>query len=269
MTNTIGIMGCGWLGLPLAVSFLQNGYTVHGSTTSEAKFIQLENMGIHPFLIALSEDGIEGDIHTFLSGISVLIVNVPPKLRGDRKENYEKKIRLLWKAVKKSGVIKVIFVSSTSVYSETDVIVTEATPTAPITESGKQLVEAENTFRNDPHLDTTIVRFGGLIGPDRHPVYHLAGRKALQNGNDPVNLIHLDDCIAILETIVEHGYWNELFNGVYPLHPSKKAYYTDEAAKRGLEPPEYLENQIPPGKTIHSALLTTVKKYRFKTSIKS
>lgn len=267
MTNTIGIMGCGWLGLPLAVAFVQNGYAVHGSTTSDAKLPQLKNMGIFPFLIILSEDGIDGDIHAFLSGISVLIVNVPPKLRGDRKENYVTKITLLWKAVKEAGVTKVIFVSSTSVYGETDIIVTETTPTAPITESGRQLVIAENTFSSDPHIDTTIVRFGGLIGPDRHPVNHFSGRKALQNGNDPVNLIHLDDCIVILKTIVEQGYWNELFNGVYPLHPSKKVYYTTEAKKRGLEPPEYLENLIPPGKTIYSVLLTTVKKYRFKTSI--
>jgi 3-hydroxyisobutyrate dehydrogenase-like beta-hydroxyacid dehydrogenase len=50
----ISILGCGWLGLPLAKALLENGFAVKGSTTSQEKLSVLENSGIQPFLIALS-----------------------------------------------------------------------------------------------------------------------------------------------------------------------------------------------------------------------
>lgn len=267
MSKTIGIIGCGWLGFPLGLSFLNDGYTIHGTTTSPEKLSQLKASGISPFLVSLFEDRIEGEIHSFLHSVTILIINIPPKLRSSQKENYVQKIKLLWDEIQKSTVRKVIFISSTSVYGETEGQVTEATLPKPITQSGKQLMEVETILKNHSSIDTTIVRFGGLIGPDRHPIYHLAGKKELPNGNDPINLIHLDDCIGIVKTIVEQGYWNELFNAVYPMHPPKKTYYTTQAQKRGLNIPEYLENGKSMGKEIHSRQLINVKKYTFKTSI--
>jgi UDP-N-acetyl-D-mannosaminuronate dehydrogenase len=50
----ISILGCGWLGLPLAKALLENGFSVNGSTTSVEKLSVLENLGIQPYLIALS-----------------------------------------------------------------------------------------------------------------------------------------------------------------------------------------------------------------------
>lgn len=269
MSKTIGILGCGWLGLPLAVSLVESGCEVRGSTTSDKKIPELQALGIKPFLIRLYENRIEGDEDVFLSGVSILIINVPPKLRKNNKENYGRKMKLLHRSIKRSNVRKVIFVSSTSVYGDIGGVITEATPTHPNTESGKQLTATERLFQNDTDLESTIVRFGGLIGPNRHPVYHLAGRKELQNGNDPVNLIHLEDCIRILKTIIEENYWGEVFNGVYPHHPTKKDYYHTEAQQRGLIPPEYDLTSTSNGKFIHSKNLITVKNFVFQNYIGS
>ncbi|RZJ28768.1 MAG: short-chain dehydrogenase, partial [Flavobacterium sp.] len=52
----ISILGCGWLGLPLAKSLIQKGYSVKGSTTSENKVDVLQANNIDPFVISLSED---------------------------------------------------------------------------------------------------------------------------------------------------------------------------------------------------------------------
>ena len=95
MTNRIAIMGCGWLGLPLAKVLIADGYLINGSTTSKEKLGNLKDVGIHPFLISLTEDGIEGDIKGLLSNVDALVINVPPKLRGGHKENYVKKMQLL------------------------------------------------------------------------------------------------------------------------------------------------------------------------------
>ena len=148
----------------------------------------------------------------------------------------------LYDAIKNTALARIIFISSTSVYGDIDGLVTEDSPTRPNTESGRQLLAAENIFLNDGPLNTTIIRFGGLIGPSRHPVTHLAGKTELTNGNDPVNLIHLYDCIGIIKMVINGNWENKVINGVYPHHPTKEAYYTSEAIKRGLLPPSYIKN---------------------------
>lgn len=260
-------MGCGWLGFPLAKVLIRDGYEINGSTTSEEKLSDLKGEGIHPFLISLSEDGIEGNIQEFLSNVNALIINVPPKLRGGHKENYVKKMQLLHRAIKVSTVKKIIFVSSTSVYGHVDGEVTEQSLPEPVTESGRQLVEAEAIFRDDSDLQDTIVRFGGLIGPNRHPVTMLSGRKDLSGGNAPINLIHLNDCIRILTEILEKDWWGETFNGVYPYHPTKQAYYTFEATEKGLQIPDFASHSVKTGKIVNSYNLINVKGFEFTTSV--
>ena len=62
----ISILGCGWLGLPLAKSLLEKGFSVKGSTTTSEKIIVLENHGIAAYQIELSEQNIKGEIDVFL-----------------------------------------------------------------------------------------------------------------------------------------------------------------------------------------------------------
>lgn len=268
MKDRIGLLGCGWLGFPLARAFVALGYKVHGSTTSNDKLQLLSKAGVEPFLIKLTEEQIHGDISAFMKDIDVLIVNVPPGLRNPKSGSYVRKMELLADCVRKQSEIKaVLFVSSTSVYGELSGEVTESSIPSPVTESGKQLLLAEQLFGTNPELQTTILRFAGLIGPDRHPVLQLSGKRELKNGDHPVNLIHLDDCIEIIIQIVTEGLWDEIFNGVFPEHPTKREYYTLEAKKRGIKPPEYRkENGGNQGKIVKSKIFPH-KIYGFKTSI--
>jgi 3-hydroxyisobutyrate dehydrogenase-like beta-hydroxyacid dehydrogenase len=48
----ISILGCGWLGLPLAKAIVENGFSVKGSTTSTDKLTALENAGINSWIKA-------------------------------------------------------------------------------------------------------------------------------------------------------------------------------------------------------------------------
>ncbi|RIV46466.1 SDR family oxidoreductase [Flagellimonas pelagia] len=267
MSNRIGVLGCGWLGLPLAQRLVEKGLEVHGTTTSSDKLEALQNLGIVPYHISLSENGIDGDIETFLSHIDILVINVPPKLRQGNAESFIEKMKQLQAQIKKSPVSKILFVSSTAVYGDEDGDVTEASPPNPVTESGKQLLASEQLFQNDSSRLTTILRFGGLIGPNRHPIKQLSGKKDLKNGHHPINLIHLEDCIHMISSIINEGYWGEIFNGVYPLHPSKKDYYSAEAVKRGVAPPEYLDLPVhDTGKRVKSENFLQ-KGHQFTTSI--
>jgi nucleoside-diphosphate-sugar epimerase len=234
LTNrTIGILGCGWLGLPLAVELNLDAYNVKGTTTSDEKLNALAKKAINPYIIQVSEKGIEGNISEFLKDVEILIVTIPPALRKNPNANYVQKIQQLCTELKNTQLEKIIFISSISVYGDQEGEISEATMPKPKTASGKQLVQAENLLRNFKH--TTIIRFGGLIGPNRHPVYHLSKKEKLDNGDELVNLIHLNDCIYMIKTIIEKEYWGELFNGVYPYHPTKKEYYIHEASLRGID----------------------------------
>ncbi|MDD5150955.1 MAG: SDR family NAD(P)-dependent oxidoreductase, partial [Flavobacterium sp.] len=220
----ISILGCGWLGLPLAKALLQNVFSVNGSTTSNEKLSILENSGIQPYLIALESQSISGNIEGFLENSKILIVDIPPKLRGNSNDDFVGKINTLIPFIEKSSIENVFFISSTSVYGDDNSIVNEETEPHPETESGKQLLLAEQLLQSNSNFKTTILRFGGLIGEDRHPIKFLAGRENLENPKAPINLIHQKDCIGIILEILrqtqnDKSVWNESFNAVAPFHP--------------------------------------------------
>lgn len=274
----ISILGCGWLGLPLAKSLLSKGYKIKGSTTSESKLEVLKNAGISPFQIQLEEHQIIGNIEDFLKETDTLIIDIPPGLRRDFSASLEmtfvNKIKNLIPFIEKSGIQKVIFVSSTSVYGDDFPIaeITEETKPNPDTESGKQLVITENLLQSNPNFKTTVIRFGGLISEDRHPVKFLAGRTNVENPEAPVNMIQREDCIGVIEKVLDFARddnweWNQTFNAVAPQHPTRKAYYHKKAKNLNLSLPIFAENLESKGKMISSKKVETILGYSFQKEI--
>ncbi len=259
----ISILGCGWLGLPLAKALLKKNYEINGSTTSTEKLQILADAGINPFLISLHEHSISGNIAGLLQDCSTLILDIPPKLRGAGTENFVSKIRNLIPYIEKAAIKNVLFISSTSVYGDQNTLVTEETIPMPDTESGKQLLATEQLLQSAINFKTTIVRFGGLIGADRHPIKFLAGRENLENPDAPINLIHQEDCIGIINAILSQQVWDETFNAVTPYHPSRKEYYTQKAVDYDLDLPKFEQQGLISGKTISSTKTESVLKYTF------
>lgn len=268
MTKKIGIIGCGWLGLPLAKDLTNRGFSVKGTTTSIDKLALLTNENIAPYHIKISEKGIEGPIHDFLLDVEILIINIPPGLRGKgKKESYVKKIHHLVTELNKSSITNVIYISSTAVYGDSQGEVHEKTTPLPSSESGRQLLQTENIFLKNTNFKSTVLRFGGLIGPDRHPVNMLSGRQNLKNGNALINLIHLNDCIRLITGVLTENIWGTLLNGVYPDHPTKQRYYSKEALKRNLKAPEYQSLDIKNPKKITSCHPFIAKKFTYLTPL--
>ena len=278
--NKISILGCGWLGFPLAKSLHSKGYEVKGSTTSESKLDVLKNAGILPFQIQLEENQIIGNIEDFLKETDILVIDIPPGLRRETSTSNEitfvNKVKTLIPFIEKSGIQKVVFISSTSVYGDGFPIVeiTESTKPNPDTESGKQLVIAETLLQSNSHFKTTVIRFGGLLGDDRHPIKFLAGRTNVENPDAPVNMIEREDCIGIIEKILkysetseQHDNWGETFNAVAPQHPTRKAYYHKKAELFNLPLPTFAENSESKGKIISSEKVETILGYSFQKEI--
>ena len=276
--KSISILGCGWLGLPLAKKLVENGFLIKGSTTSEEKLTVLEENKIQPFLIALHEDLIIGNITNFLKESKVLIIDIPPKLRANSStalgKTFVKKIKNLITEIEKSAIKKVLFVSSTSVYGDTFPIIelNEKSIPNPDSEGGKQLLEVEQLLQSNKNFKTTVIRFGGLIGEYRHPIKFLAGRENVENPEAPINFIHQEDCIGIIEEILnqvqnDNWNWNETFNAVAPNHPKREDYYHKKALEMNLKVPTFVKDSKSKGKIISSQKLQKILDYSFQKQI--
>ena len=265
MNKRISIIGCGWLGLPLASELVRNKYIVKGSTTSSNKIERLEKAGIIPFVVSISEEGITGAIADCLKDSEVLIINVPPGLRKNPNANFIKQMELLCRHIESSELKKVLYVSSTSVYEEElDMpIITEESPTNGQTYSAKQLIGAEQVFKTNPNFETTILRFGGLIGGDRNPAAYLSGKENAKDPDGPVNLIHQEDCIGIIKSIIQDQHWKTDFNAAMPQHPSRETYYTLLCKTRNLPLPHFDHTTPSKGKVISSKKVERILDYAF------
>ena len=272
----ISILGCGWLGMPLAKALLEKGIQINGSTTTVEKLSLLQSENINPFLIDIPSIIDKGSVdminfsssmNSFLEGSETLIIDIPPKLRSASaptdEKTFVKKIAALIPFIIKSTVQNVLFVSSTSVYGENQGTVDELTIPEPETESGKQLLECESLLKSNSNFKTSILRFGGLIGSDRQPGKYLAGRENLENPDSPVNLIHQKDCIGIILKIIETDCWNEIFNAVSPFHPSRESYYSQKAADLHLPLPKFDHSKPSVGKLIENNKIINLLKYTF------
>ncbi|TAH03652.1 MAG: SDR family NAD(P)-dependent oxidoreductase [Sphingobacteriales bacterium] len=222
--KSISIVGCGWLGLPLAKFLITKGYLVKGSTTSLVKLESLKNAGIVPFLLHLNP-AISGNNTNQFFDSDLIIINIPPG-RNTFVDDYVQKMNHLNDAIIDSRIKKVIFISSTSVYTETNSWVDEDTEVDKKSIKGLRMFTAEQVFVCNPKLQTTVIRMAGLIGPNRHPGRFFGGKQDIADGLSPVNLIHLTDCLNLISAVIEQNFWNKTINGVAPSHPTKQDFYT-------------------------------------------
>ena len=232
-------MGCGWLGLGLSKSFVDEGHVVHGSRQSNKGADFLERNGIRGFVVQVHEDEIIGDLSAFLAKVNCLFLTLPPGIRKNPKFNFITAIQQLVPYIQNSKVQQIVFTSSTSVFGPQQGLVTPHTTPKPESESGKQLLEVEKMLLSQRHFSTQIIRLGGLIGDDRQPVKQLAKLEIVHNPEAPINLIHKTDAIGLLRYLSEQAPWDKIYHGVVPWHPTKKDFYLHAAKQLKISSPKF------------------------------
>ena len=257
----VSILGCGWLGIPLGTHLRSLRMSVKGSVTSPEKINSLQSFGILPYRVILTESEVIVDDPSFFD-TDVLIISIPPQRIEGIERIFPAQIAQLIPLILKSEIRKVIFISSTSVYPDDMQTAREIDVLSPEKASGKALVHAENLLRNLTDFQTTIIRFGGLIGADRNPARFLS-RSDVIIANSPVNLIHQEDCIGIISAIIEKNLWGETLNACCPEHPLKKDFYNKAAQISGLPVPRISDHEEA-YKIVDSSKLNRLLKYQFK-----
>jgi len=261
MRKTISILGCGWLGTALGKKLLAKRYIVKGSSVTTEKINDLEATGIQPYYIKVEPDSIEIDYSAFFN-TDILVISIPPKRIENIEEIFPQQINQVIQFIKKLKIPKVILISSTSVFQNNNGIVREGDERKPEKPSGRAMLKAERMLLDLKDTKVTVIRFGGLIGYNRNPARFLLGKNNVP-GNTPVNLIHRDDCVKIINEIIEKDIWGEVFNACSSGHPVKKDFYT-RAAKIGDLPVPDFTNEPEEYKIVSSEKLIDKLKYSFE-----
>lgn len=264
VNRPVSILGCGWLGLPLAKSLVRSGCCVRGSTTTEDKIPILQKEGIEPFLLKCLPE-LSGDRLEMFFKSEVLVITLPFRRDFQDPKVYLEQIRSIITQTAGSSVRFVIFTSSTSVYPANNAMAIEDNPTLPDNPRSHVLLEAEALLKDNHHFDTTVVRFAGMYDSgERKLGRFLSNRRELESGLNPVNLIHRDDCVLILEEIIRKNVRNEIFNACSDGHPARKDLYSKIALTRGFPPPVFSAEDAPHGKLVSNDKLKTRLDYRFR-----
>lgn len=195
----VSILGLGWFGKPLAETLKDAGHKVKGSVTTEEKAAKLilEGLEVHPLKAPSLPN------QNLLSA-DVIVLNIPPFPS-----------ELEWfKSWKWNPKTWIIFISSTS---------------GKLEEQEKWVQESFQTW--------TVLRFAGLVGPDRHPGNSLSGKKDLKGGKWPVNLLHLEDAVGFAQRIIESKIIHESIDVLCDEHHSREEFYQEYCRQMSLPAP--------------------------------
>lgn len=215
----IGLIGVGFLGKPLAIKLTKEGYDVVGTTTREF-------------------DLLKDPVPENLKQCDVVIYDVPPLTDIEAVDRCFQQF---------SRDQKFIYISSTSIYGPSAGPIDESysppenSPYAPV------VLNLEKIARKNFH-NLCLLRFGGLYGNTewarRHPVTFLAGKTNLKTGSEFLHLVHVEDCIEAILSVLEENFFPGEFNILSDLRITKKDYYTYMAKILGLEIPQYDEVEL-------------------------
>lgn len=260
MKKSISIIGCGWLGLPLAEKLINEGFLVKGTTSTAQKIPLLQQKKINPFLLKFESGKL--DLPTeFFANSDTLIITIPPT--GFSIEAYVELFEQLIELSLQNSIKSVIYTSSTSVYGNVSGEVTEETEVRPDTVSAQAITAVEKLLTNCTELNSSILRFGGLAGPGRDPGNFFKNGNAISNANQVVNMVHLQDCMEIIFKILATENLSGIFNVCSPEHPTRAEFYTKAITNLDREVPEMLFNPTETGKIISSEKLCNALDYKF------
>lgn len=237
---------------------------VKGSTTSPDKISLLKSSNIIPYQLRCTAGSIEGDHVADFFKTDVLFVNIPFKREFTDPQVYVEQMKIIASHAVQGGVKRVVFASSSAVYPLNNKTAREDDKIEPADKRARALLDAEKIFLNESRFNAIVIRFAGLYGPDREIAGFLkTGRVSSKEGNAPVNLIHLDDCLGIVTAALEKNISNEILNACGDAHPLRKDLYVHAAIAMGLKPPVFAESENPRYKIIGNEKVKLLMSYRF------
>jgi nucleoside-diphosphate-sugar epimerase len=201
MPKSVLVVGCGFVGLPLARSFAFSGWETYAITASEASIAKLYGQPFRTFALDIRD---EASFRNLARRDFNVVIHCASSGRGGAAD-YEAVFlfgarnlmtKLQWE--------RVIFTSSTSVYTQTDASwVVETSPANPLRATGQFLRKTEDLVLGAGGI---VARLAGLYGPGRCvPLQKLVDGKAIIEGRGEriMNMLHQLDAAGALRFLAE------------------------------------------------------------------
>jgi nucleoside-diphosphate-sugar epimerase len=244
------IAGCGYVGVPLGAEFVRLGHEVFGLRRNSAAENELKAAGIRP----LTGDVTKPDELQKLPREFDWVVNCVAA--GGDAENYREVYlqgtRNLIEWLAPNPPKKFVYTGSTSVYGQNDGSqVKESSPTEPVSETSKILLETEKVLLDaavQKKFPAVIFRVAGIYGPDRgHWFKQFLKNEAFIEGDGSrfLNMIHRDDLVGCIIAALKSGRAGEIYNAVDDEPVSQKNFFEWLAGTLGKYPPPSVpENSV-------------------------
>jgi nucleoside-diphosphate-sugar epimerase len=204
------IIGCGYVGLPLALRLKEQGDEVSVWVRSETSADLLTENHFQRVVVGnVAVDDIWKDIREAYD----LVIHCASSGRGDEavyREVFLEGVRMM---ARHQPQARKLFVSSTSVYGQTQgEVVTEESSAEPISTTSRILREAEDAALA---AGAMVVRSSGIYGPNRGVLFEKfrQGEAVIEgDGSRWINQIHQRDLVAALLHLIKVGKPGQFYN---------------------------------------------------------
>lgn len=210
------IVGCGYVGKALGKELIHQGHEVVGLTRTPDSHAELTEIGIVPLITDITR---QTNLAKLPSAYD-WVVNCVSSSRGDSdyRSIYFEGTRNLIQWLSPTPPKKFVYTSSTSVYAQIDgSLVTELSPTEPITETARILLETEKFLSQSAArgFPAVILRVVGIYGPGRGYWLNqfLNGEATIEGKGDRfLNMVHRDDVVGAIIAALKKGSPGEIYN---------------------------------------------------------
>lgn len=236
----VAIIGCGYVGLELSRQLSDSDGNVVGVRRSTGGLAAIKSTGT----TAIRADVTDPSTLERIPDVDAVVFAASS---GGRETNAARAVYVdgLAAAIDEFGSRtsppeQFVYTSSTGVYGDHDgEWVDETTPPQPTTDKTEVLYEAERialerSLANG--IDGTIVRLGGIYGPDRYRLGRYLDRPVTEGYR---NIIHRDDAAGIIRFVLE-SVRKDVVLGVDDEPTEKWAFADWLAGECGVEPPPKL-----------------------------
>lgn len=230
------VAGCGYVGTELARRLVADGHEVWGLRRS-------------PGVLPAGVRGLAADVTdpatlaVLPRDVEAVVYAVAPGSRDEAayRAAYVDGLANVLTAVGDVG--RLVFVSSTAVYGQTDGSeVDEDSPTAPDRPTGRILLEAEGVARS---AGGTVLRLGGIYGPGRTRLVDEVRAGVATFPPEPVhtNRIHRDDAAGAIAHLLQLDAPAPVYLGVDDDPATRREVLTWLAERLGAPPPREAPDQ--------------------------
>jgi len=230
------IVGGGFIGTPFAQFLHKNEVDYLVTARSESSVENLLAEGLNAFRFDLNSDF--NTIPESFSEPDFVVLAFPPlkTSSSDYVAFLEKLVSMVF-----HKDLKVIYLSSTSVYNPNVGFFREDVDES-VYQNGNANIRSAEHFISSLSCKSWVLRLGGLCGGNRMLLKYVSG-KEIQNPNQTMNLVHQEDVVEVLGSILNNGIEAGTYNVVSPHHPTKIEFYTTQSLKYNLPMPLF-KNQF-------------------------